>query len=64
MTLQTDKSEIMGNQNEKRYIPPDDNTTGGSTSSVSIFIKSYFVTNNWLGKCLPGKPNLNTGPGP
>merc|ERR1711893_433106 len=27
-----DDSEIMGNQNEKRYIPPDDNT-GGSSSS-------------------------------
>ena len=35
MRFQTDKSEIMGNQNEKRYIPPDDNT-GGSSSSVSI----------------------------
>jgi hypothetical protein len=23
----------MGNQNEKRYIPPEDNTTGGSSSS-------------------------------
>lgn len=28
-----DDSEIMGNQNEKRYIPPEDNTTGGSSSS-------------------------------
>ena len=35
MRLKTEKSEIMGNQNEKRYIPPEDNTTGGSSSSVS-----------------------------
>ena len=55
MTLQTDKSEIMGNQNEKRYIPPDDNTTGGSSSSVSIFIKCYFVTNKLVGKMFAGQ---------
>ena len=35
MRLTTEQSEIMGNQNEKRYIPPEDNTTGGSSSSVS-----------------------------
>ena len=64
MTLQTDKSEIMGNQNEKRYIPPDDNNTGGSSSSVSIFRKSYFVTTKLLGKIFQGKPDPNPGPGP
>ena len=42
MRLKTDGSEIMGNQNEKRYIPPEDNTTGGSSSSVSnISFQSY-----------------------
>ena len=44
MRLKTEKSEIMGNQNEKRYIPPEDNTTGGSSSSVSSTL-----IDNWHG---------------
>ena len=47
MRLKTEKSEIMGNQNEKRYIPPEDNTTGGSSSSVSTNITVPKVEKSW-----------------
>ena len=47
MRLKTEKSEIMGNQNEKRYIPPEDNTTGGSSSSVSTNISVPKVEKSW-----------------